>query len=156
MIQFNQQWVRTGNEFGYRRKGIYCYLSLNLRFIFFFPSLSFAMHCNRVCDNTNTSSCHCHCANRLIGLSCYPTQTVKLKENTAHCHNVIDWVPRLDTAWNVHTYRAICMSITSENCGSWQKSRRANLKLCCTAPSSKPPAPTQESRQEVKSKGFWG
>lgn len=52
-----------------------------------------------VCDNTNTSFCHCCRANRLIGLPCYPTQTVRPKESTAHFHNVIDQLPRRNAAW---------------------------------------------------------
>ena len=106
------------------------------------PPLPPAVRCDTVCDNTNTSFCHCRRANRLIGLPCYPTQTVRPKESTAHFHNVIDRVPRRSGAWKYkHTPRVICMSITSENCDSRQEARRANLKLCCT--SNIPPTHTQ-------------
>lgn len=107
------------------------------------PPLPPAVGCDTVCDNTNTSFCHCRRANRLIGLPCYPTQTVRPKESTAYFHNVIDRVPRRDAAWKyTHTPRVICMSITSENRGSRHEARRANLKLCCTSNIPKPPTPT--------------
>lgn len=56
----------------------------------------------------NASFCHCQRANRLIGLPCYPTQTVRPKEKTtAHFHNVIDRVQRCDAAWNIHTFACL-------------------------------------------------
>lgn len=63
--------------------------------------------CDTVCIK-NASFCHCQRANRLIGLPCYPTQTVRPKEKTtAHFHNVIDRVLRCDAAWNIHTFACL-------------------------------------------------
>lgn len=91
---------------------VLCVCLTAFRYIFVILRLPAAERSDTVCDNTNTSFCHCHRANRLIGLPCYPTQTLTPKESTQHFHNVIDRVLRCNTAWK-YTPRDICMSITS-------------------------------------------
>lgn len=116
-----------------------------LQYMFLSPPLPPAVRCDTVCDNTNTSFCHCRRANRLIGLPCYPTQTVRPKESTAHFHNVIDRVPRRDGAWKyAHTPSVLfaCL-LPRKSRRSRHEARRANLKLCCTSNIPPPTAHTQ-------------
>lgn len=125
------------------------------------PPLPPAARCDTVCDNTNTSFCHCRRANRLIGLPCYPTQTVRPKESTAHFHNVIDRAPRRDAAWKYsHTPRVICMSITSQKPATLDVRQGEPIWSSAAHPtSSNHPhlhPHTPESQKKLESKAFWG
>lgn len=126
---------------------------------FFLPP---AVRCDTVCDNANTSFCHCRRANRLIGLPCYPTQTVRPKESTAHFHNGVDRAAGRDAAWKYTSTHPCYLHVyyLAKTRGSRHEARRANLKLRCTSNIPQPPTPTPYTIHSHQNRGThkknWG
>lgn len=118
------------------------------------------IYCDTVSDNSNTSFCHCCRANRLIGQPCYPTQTVRPKESTAHFHNGIDRVPGRDAAWK-YTHMHPCylhVYYLAKTSGFQHEARRANLKLRCTSnipPTTHTCTHTHHSHQHCDKRKNW-
>lgn len=113
-----------------------------------------------VCDNTNTSFCHCHRANRLIGLPCYPTQTVTPKESTEHFHNVIDRVLRCKTAWKYTRTHLMLFACLLPQRSTWDEESQFEALMHIQHPLNRPdphtqPLTHQNNGKKMESKAFW-